>query len=112
MAIFARPQHLSADQVLARVATRSASVSKATVYNTLKLFRDCGLVAELIVDPSRVYYDPDPSPHFHFYDIDSGELTDIPATEVCVEGLPPLPAGTVAERLDLIVRIRRRGDPA
>src|SRR5262245_43230237 len=51
--LLAFPRHLSADQVLGLVNLRGAPVSKATVYNTLKLFLDRGLVKEVIVDPQR-----------------------------------------------------------
>lgn len=105
--LFARRQHLSADQVLAMVSADDGEVSKATVYNTLKLFRDKGLVAEVIVDPARVYYDPETAPHYHLFDPSSGELTDIPASGVRIEGLPELPDGVVAERIDIVVRTRR-----
>ena len=33
-----RPQHLSADQIIDRLRDAGSRVSKATVYNTLKLF--------------------------------------------------------------------------
>jgi len=104
--LFERRVHLSADQILALVNTRHAETSKATVYNTLKLFLDRKLIRELIVDPSKVFYDPNTSPHHHFYDTATGRLTDIPAEGVRVEGLPPLPPGTVAEGVDIIVRTR------
>ncbi|HLU05546.1 MAG TPA: transcriptional repressor, partial [Woeseiaceae bacterium] len=39
-----RPQHLSADQILERLREGGSRVSKATVYNTLKLFSERGLV--------------------------------------------------------------------
>ena len=42
----------------------------------------------------------------HFYNIDSGELTDIDARSVRVTGLPPLPRGMMAEGVDIIVRVR------
>src|SRR3954469_20957981 len=77
--LFQRRAHLSADQILALVNARCAEASKATVYNTLKLFREKGLVRELIVDPAKIFYDPNTDPHHHFYDVVSGELTDIPA---------------------------------
>ncbi|MCX7890893.1 MAG: transcriptional repressor [Burkholderiales bacterium] len=105
--LFEKREHLSADQILALVNARHAETSKATVYNTLKLFLEKKLVRELIVDPAKVFYDPNTEPHHHFYDVDSGELTDIPAQSVRVEGLPPLPEGVVAEGVDVIVRTRR-----
>ena len=101
-----RREHLSADQIFALVNAQHAETSKATVYNTLKLFREKKLVRELIVDPSRVVYDPNTAPHHHFYDAATGRLTDIPAADVRVMGLPPLPPGTVADGVEIIVRTR------
>jgi Fur family iron response transcriptional regulator len=104
--LFEKRWHPSADQILAAVNVRYAETSKATVYNTLKLFLEKGLVRELIVDPSKVFYDSNTSEHHHFYDIESGEITDISATGIRVDGLPPLPAGMVAAGIDIIVRTR------
>jgi len=101
-----RVQHLSADQVMHYVNDGSDHVSKATVYNTLGLFARKGLVREVIVDPTRVFYDPNTSNHHHFYNIDTGELRDIEATEVAIEALPELPEGTVADGVDVIIRLR------
>jgi Fur family iron response transcriptional regulator len=104
--LFEKRWHPSADQILAAVNVRYAETSKATVYNTLKLFLDKGLVRDLIVDPNKVFYDSNTSVHHHFYDVTTGEITDIPAAGVHVEGLPPLPAGTVTEGIDIVVRTR------
>lgn len=104
--ILDRGEHLSADQIFALVNAQYAETSKATVYNTLKLFIEKKLIRELIIDPTRVVYDPNTEPHHHFYDAATGTLTDIPADDVRVMGLPPLPPGMVAEGVDIIVRTR------
>jgi Fur family iron response transcriptional regulator len=104
--LFEKRWHPSADQIMAAVNVRYAETSKATVYNTLKLFLEKGLVRELIVDPSKVFYDSNISEHHHFYDIESGEITDIESAGIRIEGLPPLPAGMVAAGIDIIVRTR------
>jgi Fur family iron response transcriptional regulator len=104
--LFERCEHLSADQVLALVNARHAETSKATVYNTLRLFLEKRLIRELIVDPSRVFYDPNTAPHHHFYDVVTGRLTDIPADAVRVEALPAPPPGTVTDGVDVIIRTR------
>jgi len=104
-----RCEHLSADQILALVNARHAETSKATVYNTLRLFLEKRLLRELIVDPSRVFYDPNTTPHHHFYDVVTGQLTDIPLESVRIEGLPALPPGTVADGVDVIIRTRPAG---
>ena len=104
--LFAREQHLSADQILSAVNACHVSTSKATVYNTLNLFVQKNLVRELIIDPSKVFYDRNTAPHHHFYDVETGTLTDIPADAIQVSGLPTLPPGVVTEGIDIIVRTR------
>ena len=59
--LFNRIQHLCADQVMHFVNDGSDHVSKATVYNTLGLFARKGLIREVIVAPTRVFYDPNTS---------------------------------------------------
>ena len=105
-ALFSRGVHLSADQLLAIVNGRHSETSKATVYNTLNLFLEKKLIREVIVDPSRVFYDPNTEPHHHFYNVDTGELADIAANEIQVSGLPRLPDGMITEGVDIIVRVR------
>jgi Fur family iron response transcriptional regulator len=105
-ALFSRNEHLSADQVLVIVNGRHSETSKATVYNTLKLFLEKKLVREVIVDPNRVFYDPNTEPHHHLYNVDTGQLADIDASRIEISGLPPLPDGMVTEGVDIIVRVR------
>jgi Fur family iron response transcriptional regulator len=109
-ALYSRLEHLSADQVLALVNERHPETSRATVYNTLNLFVEKGLIREVIVDPNRVFYDPNTAPHYHLYDVRTGRLTDINASGIRVSGLPRLPEGVVTEGMDIILRVRSAGD--
>jgi len=104
--LFARPQHLSAEQILKMVNESSSTASKATVYNTLGLFAKKGLVKEVIVDPTKVFYDSNISKHYHFFNTDTGHLTDIPVDTIHIDKLPELPEGTEASGLEVIVRIK------
>jgi Fur family iron response transcriptional regulator len=106
--LFAKPQHLSAEDLLEQARRHGVRVSKATVYNTLNLFVECGLVREVNVDGSRVYYDPTMSPHHHIYNVDTGELTDIPYDAVRLAELPELPPGTETTGVEVVVRVRQR----
>ena len=67
-------------------------VSKATVYNTLNLFCERGLLRTVDVDPSRQYYDSSIESHHHFYNVDTGELIDIPRGRGDLEGEHRTPA--------------------
>lgn len=101
-------QHVAADQVLIRVNRGGGTVSKATVYNTLGLFTERGLVRELVIDATRVFYDSNTAPHCHFYNVDDGTLTDIELPSGTLGALPETPVGTYAERLDVVIRIRNQ----
>lgn len=104
--LLCKRQHLSADQVLGRLNEHGAAVSKATVYNTLGLFAERGLVRQVIVDPAKVFYDSNIEAHYHFYNVDDGTLIDVDAAEVPIEQLPRAPEGTVASGVDIVIRIR------
>ena len=106
--LFACDQHLSAEQILRTVNNQESVVSKATVYNTLGLFVKKGLVREVIVDPSKIFYDSNPSKHYHFYNTDTGELSDIPVDAIHVDMLPDLPEGTVSDGLEVIIKVKNQ----
>ncbi len=104
--LFSKPQHLSAEQVLSLVNQQQPVVSKATIYNTLGLFTEQGLIREVNIDSTKVVYDSNTLPHHHFYNLDTGQLTDIESRNVRIGQLPSLPEGTVAEGVEVIIRIR------
>lgn len=106
--LLAKPQHLTADQVHARINASGRKVSVATVYNTLKLFGEHGLLREVVVDPGRVFYDSTTADHHHFYDVTTGELSDIPAGAVNFASLPNVPAGRELAGVDVVIRVRPR----
>ncbi len=106
--LLARPQHLSAEQLLRLVNKEDELVSKATVYNTLGLFVRKGLVREVVVDRARVFYDSNAGDHHHLYHVDDGTLTDLDSDGITVDGLPPLPPGAKLDGVDIIVRVRRK----
>jgi Fur family transcriptional regulator, iron response regulator len=103
----AQPQHLSAEQVIAAIKTHGLKISKATVYNTLNLFCERGLLRTVDVDPTRQFYDSSTAAHHHFYNVDTGELTDIPLESVVLTVDTALPPGTQHAGVDVVVRVRR-----
>ena len=106
--LLSQHQHLSADQVLARVNKNESMVSKATVYNTLNLFAEKGLIRQVIIEPGRVFYDSNTAVHHHFYHEDTGVLQDIEAGEMTIANLPELPSNTVKSGIDVVIRIRTK----
>ena len=105
--LLTEPRHLTADQILESLRQSRGRVSKATVYNTLKLFVEQGLARPIHADPERCVYDSMMSPHHHFQDLDTGEMFDIRPEDVGFSKLPPLPPGTEIEGVTVVIRIRR-----
>lgn len=101
-------QHVSAEEILSKVKHSKIKVSKATIYNTLGLFVQKGLVRELLVDAQKVVYDSNTTFHHHFYNVDTGELTDIAACDIPLTDLPCSPTGTYIESVEVIIRLRNR----
>jgi len=106
--LLSAPQHLSAEQILATLRASGARVSKATVYNTLNLFASRGLIRQLSVDGARAWFDSNVDPHYHFHDLASGALIDVPVPDVEFSRLPVPPPGTEVAGIDLVIRLRRK----
>src|ERR1700683_2105538 len=87
--LLSAPQHRSAEQILASLRAAGARISKATVYNTLNLFAERGLIRLLSVDGARAWFDSNVEPHYHFHDEASGALIDV-----------PVPAGEFSRRAE------------
>lgn len=104
--ILSQHQHLSAEQLLMLVNDAGEPVSKATIYNTLKLFAERGVVREVVIDPQRTFYDSNTAPHFHIYNEDTGKLTDTYSECVLPEALPQTPEGTELVGVDLVIRVK------
>jgi Fur family iron response transcriptional regulator len=103
-----RPQHLSAEQVLAGLRGQGLRVSKATIYNTLNLFAASGLISQLSVGSDRCWFDSNTDSHYHFHDLDSGALMDVSLRDVEFQRLPEPPAGMQVDGIDLVIRLRRK----
>jgi len=103
--LFQRPQHLSAEKILDGVTEAGNRVSRATVYNTMGLFANKGVVREVLIDRERVFYDSNPEVHQHLYNVDTGELTDIYDTEVDMISLPNLPEGLKVVGTDVVFKV-------
>ena len=109
LVLLTKAQHMSADLVLEKVNADQNIVSKATVYNTLGLFARKGLIREVIVDATKVFYDSNTRPHHHFYDVTNGTLLDI-SDELEIKGLPNPPNEATIHGVDVIVRISRESE--
>ncbi|MDJ0949645.1 MAG: transcriptional repressor [Alphaproteobacteria bacterium] len=99
-------RHITAEQLHGEAIDRGIRVSLATVYNTLHQFTSAGLLREVVVEAGRSYFDTNTSDHHHFYNETTGDLHDIPGSEVSVTSLPEPPDGSSVARVDVIVRLK------
>jgi Fur family iron response transcriptional regulator len=103
------PVHMTAEQLLRAVRAREPGISRATVYATLRLFAEQGLVRELAsLDGAPTVYDSNLAPHHHMFDVDSGSMIDIPPGQLEVIGMPEVGADVEVMQVDVVVRVRRR----
>lgn len=103
--------HPTADQVWKTVRRDFPYVSRATVYNTLKLFVEKGLLKHHWVDEAGSVFDPNTGRHHHFVDQETGMIVDIPWENLSVRGLDSLSGVEVTEYM-VLVRGRKSGRSA
>ena len=83
--LFACRQHMAASELFRQVQASDTSISRSTVYNTLDLFVEKGLLQELnFGDRSRIY-DTNLAPHHHLYHVDSGKIEDVDISRIKVK---------------------------
>jgi Fur family transcriptional regulator, iron response regulator len=100
--------HPSADKVWREVAARFPAISRATVYNTLNLFVEKGLLRALHLDPESVVFDPKLETHHHFIDEETGTIHDVPWDQVQVCNIENLPDYKINEYMVIMRGSRRR----
>ena len=100
-------EHPSADKVWAAVQKNFPMISRATVYNTLNLFVEKGLLRELHLAPDSVLFDPNTDRHHHFIDEGTGRIYDIPWNQVEVSKAQALP-GFEVDDYQVVMRGHRR----
>ena len=101
-------RHVSAEMLFEEASGAEASVSLATIYNTLHEFTKVGFLRQVAIDSSKSYFDTNNTEHHHYYLEDRHELMDIPQTDVAVGKIPLPPEGYEIARVDVVVRLRRK----
>jgi len=102
-------RHLTAEMLYEEASRAKVPVSLATIYNTLHQFTEVGLLRQVAVDGSKAYFDTNTSTHHHFFVEGEDELLDISGSDALVGNSPTPPEGYEVARVDVIVRLRRKG---
>jgi Fe2+ or Zn2+ uptake regulation protein len=99
--------HPTADEVWAKVRESCPTLSRATVYNTLNLFAEKGLLKLPPIKEGVAVFDPHVAPHHHFIDEETGTVYDVPWDAVSVAGEKSIEEFEVRE-YQVVLRGRRR----
>ena len=99
--------HPTADDVLISAREKCPTVSRATVYNTLNLLVEKGLIGMQTIREGAVVFDPNVEKHHHFIDEDTGEIFDIPWDQLEVKGKDTFKNFEILE-FQVIMRGRRK----
>ena len=73
--------HPTIDQIFTDLLPKAPSLSRTTVYNTLKLFYERKAVLALTIDEKNVHYDILTCSHAHFKCKTCGDIYDVPLFE-------------------------------
>ncbi|MHB2167498.1 iron response transcriptional regulator IrrA [Alsobacter sp. R-9] len=101
-------RHVTAELLHEEATKARVPVSLATIYNTLHQFTEAGLLREVAVDGAKSYFDTNVGNHHHFFIEGENVLVDIPHGQVEVASLPVPPEGMEIDRVDVVVRVRRK----
>jgi Fur family iron response transcriptional regulator len=99
--------HPTADEVWEKVRRHSPTLSRATVYNTLNLFVEKGLLRTQALREGALVFDPLVARHHHFVDEETGEICDVPWEAVRVAGEKALKDYEVKD-YQVVMRGRKR----
>ncbi len=99
--LFENPGHYRAEEVYETLKPKVPTLSKSTVYNTLHLFSEKGLLRTLSLEEGVTHYDAMMEDHAHFICEQCHQITNVPLQEALPQiDLP----GTQIHQKDLIYR--------
>lgn len=96
--------HPSADEIYSALHPQMPTLSKTTVYNTLKLLTEQGAAIQLTIDERNVCFDVDTSNHAHFLCTRCGRVFDIRLHNRAADAAPEMPEGFTVEQTAIYFR--------
>lgn len=73
--------HPTVDTIYSDLVQEMPTLSKTTIYNTLKLLAEHKAISELTIDKKTAHYDSITAPHSHFICKRCGRIVDVPTQE-------------------------------
>ena len=85
--------HPTVDEIYNDVVQEIPTLSKATVYNTLRLLVKQGAALQITINEQCTCYDGDITPHAHFFCRNCGRVYDMPLNWQDISEMADVPAG-------------------
>ena len=106
--IFAKKQHFTASDLISLANKNGLNISMATVYNTLSLLEDKGMLKTINIDNELKFYDTNMENHHHLYNTTMSTLTDIAHDRVSFAEFPELPKTLEIESTELLIKVKNK----
>ena len=106
--IFSKKQHFTAADLISLADKNKLNISMATVYNTLSLLEDKGMLKTINIDNELKFYDTNLEDHHHLYNTTMSTLTDIAHDRVSFAELPELPKTLEIESAELLIKVKNK----
>lgn len=106
--IFSKKQHFTAADLISMADKKKLNISMATIYNTLSLLEDKGMLKTINIDNELKFYDTNLEHHHHLYNTTMSTLTDIDHDRVVFAELPELPKNLQIESTELLIKAKNR----
>ena len=79
---YGEADHPDVDEMYRRAVEKDRSISIATVYRTIKLFEEAGIIERLDIGDGRSRYEEAGEHHEHLIDVESGEIIEFQNEEL------------------------------
>lgn len=93
--------HPTVEEIYQALHPQIPTLSKTTVYNTLRLLTEKGAALQLTIDDKKVCFDADTSAHAHFLCRNCGKVYDIRLHQTDLQTEAEMPEGFAVEQSDL-----------
>lgn len=93
--------HPTVEEIYQALHPQIPTLSKTTVYNTLRLFTEKGAALQLTIDDKKVCFDADTSAHAHFLCRNCGKVYDVRLRQTDLQTEAEMPEGFAVEQSDL-----------
>lgn len=101
--LLSRSDHPTVEQIMEDLNQNFPISSQATVYSSLQVLREVGLVQEVLLDEGASRYDANMEKHHHFCCSNCSAIEDIPSNQFETLGFNKLRRGLKAKNYEIVV---------